>query len=198
MTKTKNILKMYRQASEFEKEYGNNWYNKANMLVRNLAIEYDLPIKIVAGVLAILSPRNRWERNVIDCKTIVKAYNEHKGIDSFKVSTLDSNKRKAWLLLHTRDMKLIKGIKVSNFYLNILGSKNNVTIDTHAYNIAIGKHRGVKTFTYTQYDDVAIAYQSVASMLGIAPCDLQAITWLTYKRVYNIACDWKLYQGRLF
>ncbi len=193
MKYAKNILKMYLQSNQFEREYGSVWYNTGK-----LSIKYCLSIKIVAGVMAILSPRNKWKRNIIDTETMIKAFKTYKTINSFKVSTLNANKNKAWLLLYTLDLTLIRGIKVSNFYANLLGNVNNVTIDTHAYNIASGKLKSVKTFTSVQYRDAEIAYQSVASVLNIAPRDLQAITWLAYKRVYNVACDWNLYQGKLF
>jgi hypothetical protein len=77
------------------------------------------------------------------------------------------------------------GLKTRAFYVNILDPNNSdiVTVDTHAIKIA-GINRdsvGVKL-----YNAIADGYRECAEYVGILPQQIQAITWITYKRELGI------------
>ena len=51
-----------------------DWYRSALNIAGRIADRYDMRIETVAGVLAALSPNNRWERNIIDAENIIKCW----------------------------------------------------------------------------------------------------------------------------
>ena len=59
---TRNILKVYNQATQSEIDHGMTWYADAKSDAQSMADKYELPLHIVVGVIAALSPTNRWER----------------------------------------------------------------------------------------------------------------------------------------
>ena len=70
----KNIIAMRRKAKPEDVAHGIAWYAEAYEQCRIMADRYDLPIYIVAGVVAALSPNNRWERNCKDTDTMCGAW----------------------------------------------------------------------------------------------------------------------------
>ena len=67
---------------------------------------------------------------------------------------------------------------------------DNCTIDGHAYNIAKGK-RVTLTDNETgmgkaEYQKMQAAYYRAAKRIGLKVYELQAITWVVWKRIHNI------------
>lgn len=183
MTTTQNILDVYDSASASERADGMAWYRAANAL----AWEID-PMRPWngAGVIAALSPRLRWDKNEAYARL---AYNL-KGYDLDVVSnyipTLGNSRNKALAMVngaHVSDV-LGKGLKTNAFWHNILNpyTSNEVTVDKHAFNIANGERTGYDVvITDKNYRIVADLYREAASIAGIAPLHMQAITWLTWR-----------------
>jgi hypothetical protein len=67
---------------------------------------------------------------------------------------------------------------------------DEVTIDGHALNIALGKRQGLTTDATNmgkrQYKEMQLAYVKAAKRVNIKPHVLQAITWTTWKREHGI------------
>ena len=61
---TRNILACFKQATQDEIDHGLTWYADAKTDAQEMADKYELPLHIVVGVVAALSPTNRWERNL--------------------------------------------------------------------------------------------------------------------------------------
>ena len=63
-TNIDNIKAIYKLATAAERVDGTNWYPIALDIAETLADEYDLPGGRLAsiGVIAALSPRNKWSR----------------------------------------------------------------------------------------------------------------------------------------
>ena len=57
---TRNILKVYKQCTEEEIAHGMTWYADAKSYAYDICDKYELPLHIVIGVIAALSPTNRW------------------------------------------------------------------------------------------------------------------------------------------
>ena len=72
----KNILTVFQKASQEETSHGLEWYSNAHYTCNRMAIKYDLPLRIVVGVCAALSPTNRWERNLIDTDNMLACFME--------------------------------------------------------------------------------------------------------------------------
>ncbi len=160
-----------------------------------IAQDAGLPLPTVIGVMAALSPNNRWERNCRDAATMCQAWQNGEGMDSFKVSCYNTMKAKAWAILDlglTDDEDILShlnGQKIRSFYSNIRGL-DEVTIDGHALNIARGKREGLTSdktnMGKREYRELQAAYVRAAKRVKVKPHVLQAITWTTWKRVHNI------------
>jgi hypothetical protein len=184
---------------------GLDWYRRAHKLGVRLIHAYDgLTLGQAVGVIAALSPNNKWTRNCVDAEAMIKAW--HYGADplTVKVCTFNPNKAKAAAILAlTADdlltdtiAEILNGRKVVAFYRSIMGDPDAVCVDGHAYAVWIGERipttqtpkLGVKL-----YADIARAYQLVAKRsyelcgVTLTPTQVQAVTWVTYRRLlgYN-------------
>jgi hypothetical protein len=191
----RNILKLYRQATQEDTTNGVEWYARAERMAKAIAKDAGLPLPTVIGVMAALSPNNRWERNCRDAATMCQAWVAGESMDSFKVSCYNTMKAKAWAILDlglTDDEDILShlnGQKIRSFYSNIRGL-DEVTIDGHALNIARGKREGLTSdktnMGKREYRELQEAYVKAAKRVGVKPHVLQAITWTTWKRIHNI------------
>ena len=191
----RNILKMYRLATVSDKADGVEWYDRAKRMASWIANETDIPETTVIGVMAALSPNNRWERNCKDTLTMCNAWVKGDTMADFKVSCYNTMKAKAWATLDlglTDDEDILShlnGQKIRSFYSNIRGL-DEVTIDGHALNIARGKREGLTSdktnMGKREYREMQAAYVRAAKRVKVKPHVLQAITWTTWKRVHNI------------
>ena len=71
---TRNILKVYSKCKHDELQHGLTWYRDANQWCNAVAIEHKLPLHVVVGVVAALSPTNRWSRNLIDANNLIETF----------------------------------------------------------------------------------------------------------------------------
>lgn len=191
----RNILKVYRRATTDDVTSGVEWYDRAKRMAEWIAKEVDLPVNTVIGVMAALSPNNRWERNCKDTDTMCRAFVVGDCLSDFKVSCYNTMKAKAWSILVdelTDDEDILtrlNGQKIRSFYSNIRGL-DEVTIDGHALNIALGKRQGLTTDATNmgkrQYKELQLAYVRAAKRVKVQPHVLQAITWTTWKREHGI------------
>ena len=191
----RNILKTYRIATVSDVADGVEWYDRAKRMAAWIAKETGIPETTVIGVMAALSPNNRWERNCKDALTMCQAWINGDTTDDFKVSCYNTMKQKAWSILEddlTTDediLSRLNGQKIRSFYSNIRGL-DEVTIDGHALNIARGKREGLTSdktnMGKKQYRELQAAYVTAAKRVKVKPHELQAITWTTWKRIHNI------------
>jgi len=191
----RNILKLYRQASHDDTLNGIEWYTRAERMAVWIADKHNLPVNTVIGVMAALSPNNRWERNCKDTDTMCGAWQNGDSLDDFKVSCYNTMKQKAWSilqddLLDDEDiLERLNGQKIRSFYSNIRGLEE-VTIDGHALNIARGTRESLTSdktnMGKKQYKELQGSYIRAARRVGVKPHVLQAITWTTWKRIHNI------------
>lgn len=191
----RNILKVYRMATLDDIRNGVEWYARAKREATSISKRLGLPVKTVVGVMAALSPNNRWERNKVDAYNTCSAYVEGLSIDAFKVSTYNKMKEKAWSILSDglQDdediLARLNGQKIRSFYSNIMGL-DEVTVDGHALNIARGVRVGLTddatNIGVKLYRELQAAYVRAAKRAGIKPHEMQAVTWTVWKRVHNI------------
>jgi len=191
----RNILKVYRRATSEDVANGLEWYDRAKRYASIISNLSGVNLNTVVGVMAALSPNNRWERNVKDTERMVWAWVKGEDLSDFKVSCYNTMKAKAWSILEddlTDDddiLTRLNGQKIRSFYSNIRGL-DEVTIDGHAYNIALGIRQGLTSDKTNMgkklYRDMQSAYVKAAKRVGVKPHELQAITWTTWKREHNI------------
>lgn len=190
-----NIIGKYREASPEFLKGGHEWYDKANEIANKIG---GGDTRRGAGIIAALSPLTDWDRNIRDANELIKT-------GTVQSALLPANVEKARRIHLGEDPeKVLGGNKVTNFFHNINdpSSPHAVTIDRHAYDIAmgrpfIGQGKGKKaeeprqTGTMSQdlglsslgrYKHFVRAYQSAAGELGVdLPHRVQATTWVTHR-----------------
>lgn len=181
----KQIHAYYNLSTDQERVNGMNWYAKAYSDCAGLAHTYGLPVNTVVGIVAALSPRNKWERNMVDAEQVILHG------EQATVCTFHANKTKAVRMINGEEpLDVLAGNKVRAFYNDILYHNTTpmVCVDSHAYAVATGygERIQVKVIPDDDYALVSDAYTGLSQALCIRPCQLQAITWLTYRRIHKI------------
>lgn len=178
-----NILATFDSATASEIAAGKSWYLAANAL----AWELD-PMRPWngAGVIAALSPRLRWDKNVSYARMAYNLKGYPLDIAGNYIPALGNSRIKALRMVngaHVSDV-LGKGLKTNAFWHNILNpyTSNAVTVDKHAFNIANGERtRYDVVIKDKDYREIANLYREAARIAGIAPLHMQAITWLAWR-----------------
>ena len=175
------ILQRYRQASTQELSAGLAWYQDAHDWCKDIAIQYELSLETVVGIVAALSPACAWEKNLADALAII----QHEELAM--VSTYGLNKDKALMILNGKEpLDILGGHKVRSFYHNILHPNDtaHVTIDRHAIRV-VAETTKLKVVPDKDYYLIADMYKSTARELELVPCQLQAIAWLVQRQRFG-------------
>jgi len=194
-----NIIRIYDMATPEEKRDGVVWYAVALADCNRIAIDNGVPLHIVVGVCAALSPNNKWDRNIVNTSDMVQAFINGEDMDSFKVSTYHAMKRKAWGILEAMPssdeevMTILNGQKIISFFRNIMGH-DTCTIDGHARNIAYGVREGLtgsisigkKEYAALQDEYVKAGKKKRINGRALKAFEMQAITWVVWRRIHGI------------
>ena len=193
-----SITAVFNLASQADKNQGLNWYARALTFAVQLSDIYDIETATIVGVIAALSPRNRWERNMQDAESMVKVYaagGDYSDLVKLKVCTFSTGKQKAATILtdkvSDRDalLAILKGPKLCEFFNCILGDVDDVCIDGHAYSIWVGDRitlANVPSIGKKLRQTIKADYQQAAKNLGLKSHELQAITWVCWKRIHGV------------
>jgi hypothetical protein len=180
MQRVKRILDTLNHASPQHRLEGEQWYEVARRFARSIH-----PNELSgAGVLAALSPRITWSENQVGARAICNAAINGEDMPAEGVAGLEANRIKAWHIANgdwefspLEYLNKSKGnFKVNNFFRNIIGQKDYVTVDTWTAEIAEG-YKVVGTVKGKQYVGIEHAYQQASFRSDYSPRDLQAITW---------------------
>lgn len=196
-TNVQNIKAVYQLATATERADGSAWYPIAHSVALDLADRYEITECQAIGVIAALSPRNRWERNVHDAEALIAAYVASGAEQAMltKVCTFSSNKAKAVKILNTNDptadavRAILSGPKLQEFFTCILGSRQEICIDGHAFCIWNGGRTGLKDVPAIGVKlrrEIKADYLAAAAELDIDPSACQAITWVSWRRIHGV------------
>jgi hypothetical protein len=171
------IADVYGLATADERSEGAAWYDDAAAIA---AIVGDGNVSRGAGILAALSPQCLWDDNVDRAL--------RHGAGESVVGAFNDALRKADAIAAGADpLDVLGGRKVRSFYRNIVGHTGHVTVDRHAMAIVAGRPLTVREVKVLErigpYTYVASAYRAAARRLGVAPTELQAVTWLVWRRL---------------
>lgn len=188
MTKKQlNVLRVYHEATKEELHEGMNWYADVHQEAERLADTYRVTLKHAAGIIAALSPRMRWGRNIDEAEQILLCDgDEHASL--IVGSALGDNVRKACSIARGDSPEVVlQGNKVRAFYQCIVEPESPLTVcvDVHAYSIWLGRPEPGPTLSDRLYARVASDYVAVARSLSLVPCQLQAITWTRWRRTHT-------------
>lgn len=191
-----NILSVYRLAKTSEVIEGSQWYPTAKLIAERIASEYSMAVSTVVGVIAALSPRNKWERNLVDAENLIRVWNvDHDSADSVKVCTFSKNKLKAIQILNEQAsyddvLTILSGPKLREFYTCIMGYVEDVCIDGHAYSVWAGDRitlDSIPRIGIKLRREIKSDYVNAAKKVGIKPSEMQAITWCAWRRLHGVA-----------
>jgi hypothetical protein len=195
----RKITAMFRLASPEQIRNGIVWYAEAQKVAQQISLDLSVPLHICVGVIAALSPNNKWERNVTNARDLIAGYLNGDDMDNIKVSTYHTMKAKAWGILAnngTSDevVTALNGQKIIAFYRCIMG-ENTCCVDGHARNIYYGERLGLtddKTnIGKKEYVTIANAYTRAAKILSkggrkFHAYEVQAITWVVWRNLHGI------------
>jgi len=198
---TRNILGVFALATAGEVQEGLEWYNRANRVAASIASAHGISLETAAGVIAALSPNNRWERNIVDAENIIRVYAiaGAEEAQNVKVCTYGKMKDKAIQILESPTMAhhedILNGRKITAFYRCIIGCQDAVCIDGHAYSIWFGDRltmKNVPNIGKKLYAEICDDYVEAAEILtgsrfeNLTAYEVQAITWVTWRRLHGI------------
>jgi len=181
----RNIASVLAQATDCERSEGLRWYQDAHD--KSIADVSNDPV-VAAGVVAALSPGLRWERN-IPAAARVAARPEKPDLMGLGVRWWDGVRKAVRILAGESPETVLRGNKVRAFYRCILNPCDDfaVCVDGHAYSIWHGKRTTLDetpNLTDERYETIAAAYRKVAKEVGLLPMQVQAITWVVWRRLH--------------
>lgn len=191
-----SIKAVFQLATLTERQDGVSWYPDARQIASNLADRHGIHPAEAAGVIAALSPRNRWERNVRDAEALIAAYVAGGPEQAMltKVCTFGANKAKAVRILEAGVLTdadvlaILSGPKLREFYSCIRGLAD-VCIDGHAFCIWAANRTGLKDVPAIGVKlrrEIKADYATAADELGYTAAALQAITWCAWRRIHGV------------
>jgi hypothetical protein len=164
-----NIRNARNAATPDQIARGAKWYTIANGIA---AMVGDGDVRKGAGIIAALSPRMQWDRNV---KLALDAGNGHVH------GAMGASLRKAQAILDgtAPEEVLPMAAKTGNFYVNVSdpNEPNAVTVDAWAYRVATADPTAPGPKSQRDYDEVAQAYRMIAAEFGELANVTQAGTW---------------------
>ena len=173
-----NLEYYYNQATPSERQSGISWYTAANEWCKDTALWFNFCPHTVAAVLSALSPRNKWEKNKIDTRTVLRAVVDGVEPENVKVSTFHKNKYKAFAIAQGEQRITVDSPKTYSFVRNIAYLDNDyVTCDVWHLRAAFKDMRAKKQLTKLEYWQLSEATKQVANKFGLQGWALQAIVW---------------------
>ena len=200
---TRNILAVYDLATTGERVEGMEWYARANRVAADIASAHGISLETAAGVIAALSPNNRWERNIVDAENVIRAYSigGAEEAENVKVCTYGKMRTKAIQILEATSIvdhaSILNGRKITAFYECIIGRLDAVCVDGHAYSIWFGDRltmKQVPNIGKKLYAEIVSDYVEAARILsepgtlGVgtgSAFEVQAITWCAWRRLHG-------------
>lgn len=187
----RNLNSLLQDATPSEIQHGLDWYREARIYAYQLSKVYNVPFSKVCGVIAALSPRNKWERNKLDAARVISAV-VSKRRNMPRCGTYKMMRTKAIDILKSDSassdsiLKILNGPKISAFYLNIFDGENNrVTVDTWihlASKLEYLVEEARPVLKRAEYVEIETALKELSAEYGIKPYQAQAIVWLVFKR----------------
>lgn len=181
-----NIKAVLDSALFCEVVQGSTWYADAHALALELSPE---DVWRGAGVIAAFSPRQPWPINVRNARNAFAT-----GVATGHTRVMCGIAQR--ILDGEPALDVLKGDKTRHFTMGIAtaGKHDVACIDRHAHDIAVGHHDftdETRKIGKTLYADMAAAYAEVAAYVDRPVCEVQAITWLTWRRVKGVWQVWR-------
>jgi hypothetical protein len=169
-TAVRRIVRTFERASASDIEAGARWYDEAGDLAVDLAAHHGHTVEQTASVIAALSPRTTWARNVAGAALLVEHDEVLPGLIGRNVETARRALTDGYYVFGPT------APKTGRFARNIAGDRESVTVDVWAARVV-----GVDEDLLSRkgaYDAIEHAYRLAARRLGVDPATAQATTWI--------------------
>jgi|SRR6478735_5705048 len=171
-----NIMSVYRRATADEIAGGMDWYERANALALELSPG---DAWRGAGVLAAFSPMRQWPVNVKHARDCFAT-----GTASGHTGTMNRIAQRIYDGEHALDV--LNGDKTRAFCAAIADPFGSTiaTIDRHAHDVAAGRvfSDSERKIGKRVFRAMSAAYVECADYLGVSVAQVQAITWVVWRR----------------
>jgi hypothetical protein len=178
---------VYLSATEIEKNMGRLWYSDQHNYLKGMSEHFDVPLNVVCGITAALSPMVSWQLNVNMVYHVLKFRgNVPKNV---KMPGFKSNVKKAIKIYKKRAVfPHLNGPKVTQFYENLLNPFNSdcVTIDTFMLACYYDIQDKTQLRKYSSEKNIEVLKNEVKTLSekhSLLPLQFQAIVWLAYHRI---------------
>jgi hypothetical protein len=176
----KRIVDTFNRATPADIESGAAWYGDGEIFVRSLAAETGHDVDTVAAVVAHLSPRTTWQRNLYGATMLLTTGTAPTCIGD-NVKRAERAIAAAAAGVDVRSTFGAGAPKTRRFMANLLGQRDVVTVDVWAARVALGARDADPEKTLGRvgvYDALERAYVLAAARLGVDPVTVQATTWI--------------------
>jgi hypothetical protein len=184
---TDNIARVFETADQTSIETGMTWYDEAHTFARMLGGN---KFHRAAGIIAALSPMSGWANNKRKAAQLYRT-GDATGLGLYR------NADKALRIYKGEDaLDVLGGKKVRAFFATIVepAGDHDPVIDRHAFDIAVGRVTSDKERSTLsrkgEYERFAEAYRTVAISNSIGAAQLQAITWVSWRKTINVG-EWR-------
>lgn len=184
------VVASFDRATEAQKEHGLEWYDQAHDIANEMHRSYKDKLKSVAhaaGLIAALSPNESWPANLDNAWMFLERDTSRslpRSIDDARLIVAGFD---PYVVLFRNGVNF----KVQNFYQNIARPDfiGPVTIDRHATGLVFDDPKIVKRKTHPsirEYEYYCRVFSHAATDFGMMPHQMQAITWLEWKREFPV------------
>jgi hypothetical protein len=196
----RSVMAKYDATDQATRDAGGQWYDTATEYIHNLAEKTGRDPRQVAAIVSAFSPQTSWDQNMAAANYFMMNYDpENPDSINDKMGGLGANLDRAKRIYHADDEEgYLAGLqngndahKITNFYHNMMGSKDHVTIDSWMARALLGEGADGLADKSVQkvlgwkdgYDAMANSVRSAAEKLSqkygreISPRELQAIVW---------------------
>jgi hypothetical protein len=207
----RNVLRIFRAGTADDVTNGRDWYRRAHDAAREVAETYlnstdTDAIERVACVYAAISPTMPWQRNDQLARRAFALASDGATFDDIVdgLGMLKANARKAAAIVLGADpWSVLSGPKVIPFAQRIADAASgtmgpsSVVIDRHAHDIALGRmtddatrsrnlaRKGGQRAFAMAYVRAAETLRRTGEAPGITPAELQAVTWVVWRREHG-------------
>lgn len=185
----KNLHKVYLQHDVTKYNQLINFYPLALNTCKNISIKYNVSLQQVVGILSCLSPRLRFSRNITATELFLQGHrNLHTGVVMKKCSDILKTTNESEIV------KIINGIKTTNFYYNIMYPTNTeyITIDRHILRVL--HNDNIIRVTNKEYGVFKSAIVKAAKKVKLSPVQYQSIVWHVFRDQINSRTKLKEYK----
>lgn len=172
MSITANLRQHWNRATAQTRLEGAEWYARAHQTVLHMARESGTTRQVAAGVVAALSPRLHWCRNVTMARNLLTG----KPVTGVFAASLTKARR---IIRGSRPLVVLGGNKVRAFYKALLGDTGAAVIDVWLLK-ASGLAPGTRV-TDAVYHQISSHLAALAQRLGITVASLQATIWVSVR-----------------